>query len=99
MLATTDLEPEQLRDELRRIEAEQGRQRGPDRNAPRTLDLDIVYYGDLVCEFDGWRLPDPDAATAPHIAIPVVEVAPDLRHPGDRGDNEVPCKRALWPRE
>ena len=55
--------------------------RGPDRNAPRTLDLDIVYYADLVCEFDGWRVPDPDAITAPHIAVPVAEVAPELIHP------------------
>ena len=81
VLATTDLEPEDLRSELRLIEAAQGRERTADRNAPRTLDLDIVYYDDLVCEFDGWRLPDPDAATAAHIAVPAAEVAPELIHP------------------
>ncbi len=81
VLATTDLEPTQLRNELRELEARQGRHRAKDRNAPRTIDLDIVYYGDLVAEFNGWRLPAPDAATAAHVALPVAEVAPDWRHP------------------
>jgi GTP cyclohydrolase I len=70
-----------LRTELRTIEARQGRVRGVDRNAPRTLDLDIIYYDDLVQEFDGWRIPDRDALSAAHIAVPVAEVAPDLQHP------------------
>ena len=81
VLATTDLEPEELRSELRLIEADQSRRRTADRNAPRTLDLDIVYYGDLVCEFDGWRIPDPDAASEAYIAVPVADVAPTFRHP------------------
>jgi GTP cyclohydrolase I len=81
VLARTDLEPSALRRELRAIEARQGRTRGANRNAPRTLDLDIIYYADLVQEFDGWRIPDPHAATAAHVAIPVAEIAPDLQHP------------------
>ncbi len=81
VLASTDLGPEELRTELREIEARLGRERTADRNAPRTLDLDIVYYADLVREFEGWRIPDPDAGSAAHIALPVAEVAPELVHP------------------
>jgi len=81
VLAVTHLEPAQVREELRGIEARQGRQRTSDRNAPRTLDLDLVYYGDLVAEFDGWRLPAADASTAPHVVIPVAEIAPDWINP------------------
>lgn len=81
VLASTNLDPPQLRQELRELEARQGRHRNEDRHAPRTLDLDIVYYGDVVAEFDGWRLPAPDAACAAHVALPVADVAPDWSHP------------------
>lgn len=81
VLATTHLEPEALRDELRTIEAELGRVRTEDPDAPRTIDLDIVYFGDVVKDFDGWSLPDPNADTHAHVAIPVAEVAPRWVHP------------------
>ena len=78
----TNLEPAELRQELRAIERQLGRVRSDDRNAPRTIDLDIVYYDDLVAEYDGWQIPAADAATAPHLALPIAEVAPDWTHPG-----------------
>ena len=81
VLACTDLEPTALRTELRYIEEVLGRVRGDDPNEPRTIDLDIVYYGDTVAEIDGWRLPDPGALKAPHVALPVADVAPDWVHP------------------
>jgi GTP cyclohydrolase I len=76
LVACTDLGPLELRDELRHIEEVLGRVRSEDRNAPRTIDLDVVYYGDLVREFDGWQLPDPAATAEPHVAIPIADVAP-----------------------
>ncbi len=76
VVACTDLSPLELRDELRHIEEVLGRQRSEDRNAPRTIDLDIAYYGELQAEFDGWTLPDPAAGSAPHVAIPIADVAP-----------------------
>ena len=81
VLAVTDLEPAEVREELRRIEERQGRQRTGNRNAPRTLDLDLIYYGDIVAEFDGWRIPAAEASTAPHVVIPVAEIAPDWINP------------------
>ncbi len=81
VVACTDLPPQELRTELRHIESVLGRQRTEDRNAPRTIDLDIAYYGDVEAEFDGWQLPDPSAATAPHVAIPIADVAPSFVDP------------------
>jgi GTP cyclohydrolase IA len=80
-LVTTELDPLALRAELRRIEAELGRQRTGDKNAPRTIDLDIAYYGDRVEDFGSWRVPDPHASSAPYMAVPVADLAPDWVDP------------------
>ena len=80
-LACTSLSPEQLRRELKEIEVQLGRVRTDDRDAPRTIDLDIAYYDGLIQDFDGWSVPDRDAATAPHVVIPVADAAPDWKHP------------------
>jgi 2-amino-4-hydroxy-6-hydroxymethyldihydropteridine diphosphokinase len=68
---------------LRPIEAELGRVRTGDRNAPRTLDLDLVLYGGLVLRDpqEGLTLPDPDLLTRAHLALPAADVAGELRHP------------------
>jgi GTP cyclohydrolase I len=79
----TELEPVELREALRSIEAELGRERSDDPNAPRRIDIDIVYFGDLELDGDGWVLPDPMAVAAAHVAIPIAEVAPDWIHPSD----------------
>jgi GTP cyclohydrolase I len=79
----TELPPVELREALRAIEAELGRERSDDPNAPRRIDLDIAYYGDVELDIDGWVLPDPMVGTAAHIAIPTAEIAPDWVHPAD----------------
>jgi GTP cyclohydrolase IA len=81
ILATTMLDPEQLRSTLRDIEHSLGRIRTSDPNAPRTIDLDIVYFGDLVKDFGDWSVPDPGADQQAHIAVPVADVAPRWIHP------------------
>ncbi|MBN1676768.1 MAG: 2-amino-4-hydroxy-6-hydroxymethyldihydropteridine diphosphokinase [Kiritimatiellae bacterium] len=65
-------------DVLRAIEAELGRVRGGDRFADRTIDLDIVAYGDLVLRTPDLTLPDPDIRTRAFVALPLLELAPDL---------------------
>ncbi len=82
-LVCTELAPLDLRAVLRSIESELGRQRTDDPNAPRTIDLDVAYYGDVELDIDGWVLPDPQAGTAAHIAIPIADVAPGWVHPSD----------------
>ena len=81
VVVRTNLGPEELRDELRAIEQVMGRVRTGNKNAPRTIDLDVVYYGDLVKDFGEWEVPDPQATSAAHIAIPLSEVAPEWVDP------------------
>ena len=82
---TTPLSPESLKTQvLDWIERELGRRRDPlNKNAPRTIDLDISLWGDEVFEYGSkpWRVPDPDIARFAHVAIPLAELAPDFVHP------------------
>lgn len=86
----TSLDPEALLTGLRSIETRAGRQRGAERNAPRTLDLDVLLYGD---RHDGhWALVTQDSArlTLPHprmhlrrfVLMPLAELDPTLDIPG-----------------
>ena len=78
----TDLPPATLKWQvLRPIEAALGRQRGPDRYASRTIDLDLLLYGDSALSSGELILPDPDIRKRPFIAIPLYEIAPALMLP------------------
>lgn len=79
----TDLPPREVKfGVLRPLETRLGRVRTADRYAARTIDLDLVLYGDLVAAEDDFVLPDPDIATRPFLAVPLAEIAPDLPVPG-----------------
>jgi len=79
----TEKTPEVLKYQfLRRIEADLGRQRTSDKFAPRTIDLDLMLYDDLVLNTDGLVLPDPEIASRPFLAACLSELAPDLILPG-----------------
>lgn len=71
--------PEDLLAGLHMIEAAFGRRRGR-RNAPRTLDLDLLAYGDLVQEGPP-ALPHPGLETRAFVLAPLAEIAPDFRSP------------------
>lgn len=76
----TVLDPDALRERvLRPIEAALGRVRGPDRNAPRPIDLDIAAVGALVDVARG--IPDPDIPARAHLALPLADVAPGWLEP------------------
>jgi 2-amino-4-hydroxy-6-hydroxymethyldihydropteridine diphosphokinase len=75
----TSLPPEELKNEvLRGIERSLGRVRGPDKYAPRPIDLDILLYNGLVTHGENLRLPDPDIYTRPFLAVPLLELDPGL---------------------
>jgi dihydroneopterin aldolase/2-amino-4-hydroxy-6-hydroxymethyldihydropteridine diphosphokinase len=82
---TTSLSPETLKsDVLNWIEQQLGRTRDPlNKNAPRTIDLDISLWGDAVLEYGAkpWRVPDPDILRFAHVAVPLAELAPEFVHP------------------
>ena len=66
---------------LRTIEDALGRHRTSDKFAPRTIDLDLILYDELVVNADGLVLPDPDIIRRPFLALPLSELAPDLTLP------------------
>ncbi len=87
VLIETDLDPCQLKLQIiQPIEIELQRQRSADKNAPRTIDLDIVLYNDEIFDYipDSDRLhhlPDPDILRFAHVAVPIAELAPNKLHP------------------
>jgi 2-amino-4-hydroxy-6-hydroxymethyldihydropteridine diphosphokinase len=66
---------------LREIETEHGRER-PFPNAPRTLDLDLLLYGDATLATAGLTVPHPRMHERAFVLAPLVEIAPDARLPG-----------------
>jgi 2-amino-4-hydroxy-6-hydroxymethyldihydropteridine diphosphokinase len=78
----TDLGVADIDGILRRIEDAHGRVRGQDRFAPRTLDIDLLTYGDLVGTRDGRELPRDEILRYAFVLGPLAEVAPREVHPG-----------------
>jgi 2-amino-4-hydroxy-6-hydroxymethyldihydropteridine diphosphokinase len=77
----TNLPPRALLEALHAVEAEYGRVRGA-RNASRTLDLDLLAYGDCVIhDPGGLQLPHPRLAERAFVLQPLAELAPLWRHP------------------
>ena len=70
-----------LLDRLKSFEREGGRAPGAPKWGPRTLDLDLLMYGDHVGRFAGATLPHPDLATRAWVLGPLAEMAPGLAHP------------------
>ena len=75
-------EPHTLLAALRSIESALGRPMRYPRNAPRTLDLDILYAGDLVLHDDTLILPHPRLHLRRFVLAPLNDIRPDLRLPG-----------------
>ena len=68
---------------LLEIERSEKRVRDPqERNAPRTLDLDLLFYGDLVLDTPLLKLPHPRLHERRFVLEPLAEIAPNLIHPG-----------------
>ncbi|MBT2117442.1 2-amino-4-hydroxy-6-hydroxymethyldihydropteridine diphosphokinase [Dyella sp. LX-66] len=79
----TELAPEALNDWLHALEDRHGRRRDVPRYSDRTLDVDIVLYGDLVRQGEGHLdIPRKELKHA-FVLRPVADIAPGLRHPVD----------------
>lgn len=78
----TALAADALLDALQAIEAAHGRVRGGPRWGPRTLDLDILLYGDQRIETVRLRVPHPGLAERNFVLYPLAEIAPDVDIPG-----------------
>ena len=74
----TDRPVIELKHMVNKIEDTLGRVRSTDKYAARTIDLDILLYGNIVMETSELNLPAPDILSRPFLAVPLQELAPGL---------------------
>jgi 2-amino-4-hydroxy-6-hydroxymethyldihydropteridine diphosphokinase len=77
----TELDIAAVLSRLHAIEALCGRPRGAPRWAPRSMDLDVLLYGDLVCQEPHLKLPRPDLLKRAYMLGPLAALAPEVLHP------------------
>ncbi|MDA8165539.1 MAG: 2-amino-4-hydroxy-6-hydroxymethyldihydropteridine diphosphokinase [Desulfobacteraceae bacterium] len=75
----TDLTPEELLETMLAIERDMGRDRRQGRD--RIIDLDLLFYGELIRESPQCRVPHPEIPYRLFVLAPLAEIAPGLRHP------------------
>ena len=80
-LIETEINPENLLEEIREIEAEFVRKRESDRYASREMDIDILYFDDIYFETENLIIPHPQLQNRKFVLVPLVEIAPDFKHP------------------
>ena len=78
---STELKPKQLLRLANKIEAKLGRMPSFP-NAPRPIDIDILFYGEEVLSSKELTVPHPRLAERAFVLVPLAEIAPDLVHPG-----------------
>lgn len=84
LVGVTGLAPAEILSSARDAEAEAGRER-PRSGAPRTLDVDILLYGDRTVNQEGLRIPHPRWKERAFVLAPLSEVAPDWPDPEGGG--------------
>jgi 2-amino-4-hydroxy-6-hydroxymethyldihydropteridine diphosphokinase len=81
--AETDLFPRQLLARIAKIEQQLGRRRML-ANGPRTIDIDILFYGSFIVQTPELTIPHPRLGERRFVLAPMAELAPDLRDPVTR---------------
>lgn len=77
----SDLDVKAVGKILRQIETEHGRSRDAHKFSPRTLDLDLILYGDLIISDGRLQIPRDEILRYAFVLEPLAEIAPDLHHP------------------
>jgi 2-amino-4-hydroxy-6-hydroxymethyldihydropteridine diphosphokinase len=80
LLIQTEFSPEELLKGILSIEEKGGRKRTV-KNAPRTIDIDILFYNDLILEKPGLTIPHPRIAIRRFVLEPLNEISPEYIHP------------------
>ena len=84
VVVETDVEPGRLLKWLKETERKMGRDRQAARNAPRIIDMDILFYGEQVVSGHSLEVPHPRIAERAFVLVPLNEVRPRLVHPVSR---------------
>ena len=77
----TSLEPEELLEVCKTIEAEHGRSSKGPRHGPRAVDIDLLLLGDIEMSTDRLSLPHPEVTSRRFVMMPLLELDPELRLP------------------
>ena len=78
--ANTDMPLEQLCQLLKKIEHDNGRKQSDKKFSPRTLDLDLLFYDDMICDVPA-QLPRDEITKNAFVLQPLAELAPNFYHP------------------
>lgn len=81
IVVETEIEPPALLRWLKETELKMGRDPLAERNAPRVIDLDILFYGDTVISGPSLKIPHPGIAERAFVLVPLAELRPRLVHP------------------
>lgn len=83
VMANTTLDPRDLLEKIAKVERELGRERRREKEkwGPRTIDIDILFYGKRVIRDKGLEIPHPELHKRAFVLVPLLEIAPDLEHP------------------
>ena len=76
----TELMPKQFLEQTLAIELEMGRRR-LEKKGPRTIDIDIIFFGNAVVELPGLTIPHPAMQQRRFVLAPLAEIAAEARHP------------------
>lgn len=80
VMLNTMLDPRDLLDANTKIERELGRTR-KEKNGPRIIDIDILFYGKRIIRDKGLEIPHPELHKRAFVLVPMLEIAPELEHP------------------
>jgi 2-amino-4-hydroxy-6-hydroxymethyldihydropteridine diphosphokinase len=81
VVVETDIEPLALLGWLKETEVKMGRDPRAPRNAPRPIDMDILFYGESIVTGPSLQIPHPGIAERAFVLVPLCEVRPNLVHP------------------
>ena len=81
LLIDTFLTPEKLLTKIQEIENTFDRKRKPDSYSSRKMDIDILYFDTLFMETDSLIIPHPKIHQRMFVLVPLVEIAPNFKHP------------------
>lgn len=79
---STDLDPEGLLHALRKIENAMGRPPDHEKNSPRTIDLDVLYYDELTQNTPSLTIPHPRISERKFVLQPLADIRPSFTLPG-----------------
>jgi len=81
-IVETDLDAGQFVENVAHvIEDYLGRMRQPNKNAPRTIDIDLILFNHQIFKLNRHHIPSPELLERSFVAIPLAAIAPNIRHP------------------